>query len=515
MPGRLPRLQRLRPWVLGGLGLYSAIWLALWSFAGVGLYGPVKGVVVGGDHLQFWAGAALLDRGATGAELYEDREFKRVQTELLPGYRRTYRPVYPPPLYQAARTTVRWPFKTAARLYLVLGSLLYALGVGLLVRGIDPLSGHRWTLLLIGWASPPMTLAINTGQAAGMWVLLLGSAAFFLSFRRDLVAGLLLGGLCAKPSLAAPIALALVLAARWRLLGGFVLGGALLLGGSVALDGLEPWSAYLHKILGQPELLDAVWVKPFRHITLRSLLAWPVPSGLQGLVGATGVGIGLAVAGWIGAAAVPHRRDPHTSMLALGASLSACLLAAPHLFDYDLGMHAIGFAAGARWILSGRARRPRVGLRCLTAVWITAWIGTPFAEHTRICIVVLALGCWLLWMGAELRWAAQRWGQQESELPPQGSVGGVATGTFGGSAEMDRIPAAMGVGVRGAPGRDEQAEGGGFGHRAAALGPDAWGIDGVRCGPSRAPGPTRWVCVRPSVSSGMRSVRPWGSSGAF
>jgi len=91
--------------------------------------------------------------------------------------------------------------------------------------------------------------------------------------------------------------------------------------------------------------------------------------------------------------------------------LSAGLLAAPHLFDYDLGMHGVGLAAGAAWLLQPRrARRRRLG----GWLWIGAYLAVlayPAARWLHLHLGVLVLGAWIVWMTLELR--SLRLGQGE------------------------------------------------------------------------------------------------------
>jgi len=382
------------------------------AFGGDPPAGPRSTVIRGGDLIPFWAGGAILTEEHGESKLYFRPRYLGVMREEFPEHPPRYRLAYPPPIYQACSWFQFLPYPAAAAGFLLLMTALYALAAWLLVRTEPALRARGWVPWALAFACPPMVMMTLTGQFSGLWVLLLAGAALLWRGGRPLLAGLLLGVLCAKPPLAVPLGLGRLVAGQGRALLGFVLGGAALVAGSLALDGVEPWVQYRAMIDATPDLTQRMWIMPERQVTGRSLVGWLLqPQQGAGVAGWLGLGAALLLAAWVGREAWGARADRPGGLLALGAALSAGLLAAPHLFDYDLGMHGVGLAAGAAWLLQPRrARRRRLG----GWLWIGAYLAVlayPAARWLHLHLGVLVLGAWIVWMTLELR--SLRLGQGE------------------------------------------------------------------------------------------------------
>jgi hypothetical protein len=81
--------------------------------------------------------------------------------------------------------------------------------------------------------------------------------------------------------------------------------------------------------------------------------------------------------------------------------LSWCLLAAPHLLEYDLGLHLPALLASAVWLASGRALHPRVGAVLLAAAWAAGAL-VLLSKGSRVNLTALALGLWAAWLAVEV-----------------------------------------------------------------------------------------------------------------
>jgi hypothetical protein len=116
--------------------------------------------------------------------------------------------------------------------------------------------------------------------------------------------------------------------------------------------------------------------------------------------------MGLGVLGFAGmarlAARVREAGDGLARTLAFAATLSAALLAAPHLLDYDLGLHLPALAASGAWLLTRRARWPKVGWTLLALAWMAPWY-VPLNKVVLLNLSVTAVTAWITWMYLELR----------------------------------------------------------------------------------------------------------------
>ncbi|GEM_PF-1271525 len=358
----------------------------------------------GGDLMAFWAGGAAV-ASESPERLYDRRFTLAFEREVDPGEKRGYRLAYPPPVYQVAARLVSLGYPPALAATMVAMLLLTFLGAYGLARAGPPIEGlgSARTVALIAGSPAAMALA-GTAQVSGAWIALLGLGLWLLAGGRRLLAGVALGFLCAKPSIAAPVFGVLLLTGRFRATAGFVLGGAALLAVSVAADGLVLWRAWFDMHAGTDGFARRMWMFPHRQITLRSGLALGAArrSPEAVLLGHVGVALGACLFFVVAAAARRAARDPLAVALGFGATLSAALLATPHLFDYDVVLHAPGWIASAAWIARGRARRPRSGKVLLFGAWVAPAL-TWVAAATHLHVGVWCTAAWVIWMLLELR----------------------------------------------------------------------------------------------------------------
>ncbi len=368
-----------------------------------------RGRALGGDLLSFWAGGAAL-RSDHPDRLYDRRFTVRFEREIIER-KKGYLLAYPPPVYQAASRLVPLGYPAAARAAMVLMVLLTVVGTAALVRAGPGLPGPPWVpgALIVG--SPAGLALVGTGHVGGAWMAALGVGLLLCDRGRPVLGGAALGLLCAKPSIAAPVLAALLLAGRGRASIGFVLGGAGLLLASLLADGVGLWVAWIEMHESTDGFARRMWNFPHRQLTLRSALAMGVErrSSTAVMLGHVGVGLGALLLGGIAIVARRARggaRDRGRDALLFGALLTACLLATPHLFDYDTILHAPAWLASAAWLASGRARRPRLGWTLLVGAWLApafSWV----ALHAQVPVGVALLTGWVVWMGAELSGAGR------------------------------------------------------------------------------------------------------------
>lgn len=384
---------------LGAIGLATTACVT--AFGGEGAPGVNPRWPRGADFLGFWAGGLMLDEGRAD-ELYDVTRFRARQQQVFSRHR-GHRPLYPPPLYQLCEPFAAVPFPTAVAIHLLWMPILMLLGMVALARG-SPLPERERTLAAALLAVGPIAyLGVLTGQFAGMWLLLFGAGVLLMARDRPGLGGLVLGLLCAKPTLGMALAIWLVATRQWRCLLGFIGGGALLVTGSVAIGGVEPWMGWLEMMTGGTLSGGNYWDVPERDLTMRSLIGWRFRRTPQ--AGAISmVAIGLA---WLLAADVARctwRTPPGSEARHLGvfATLSACLFALPHLLGYDSGFHVPAGLASAAWLLAGRAHRPRVGACLVVAAFIAPSL-SPVSKLITFDLGALIVLCWIAWMADEVR----------------------------------------------------------------------------------------------------------------
>lgn len=365
--------------------LTLVIILGVAAFGGAGGESIRKGVPKGADFLAFFTGGVLLEEGH-GDRLYDRGLYRRTQDRYAPSAIKYYA-VYPPPLYQAMSPLRRLGYERAAQLFLVGQVLLFALAAWILTGAVPELEDWRIPAFALMAASPVAMMNTLTGQGAGTWLALLAVGLALIRRDRPIVAGIVLGLLCAKPSLALAVAGFVVLTAQWRVLAGFAIGGALLVAGNVALHGLDPWFAWIEWM--RSPAASGFWPIPQRQMTWRTLFGWPIRSSvsLSGLIMPTVALGGLAVSAWLARRTWGIAPTNAAWPVRAGLVLSALLLTLPHMIEYDLGTHALlvlGFATLVR------ERPDRAGFAMLAAVYIAPFV-FPLSEAVHVALGPLVM----------------------------------------------------------------------------------------------------------------------------
>ncbi len=381
--------------MIAALGLLVALLLSMFG-------GPPAGTIVqnvprGADFLSFWGGATVLAERDPAA-LYDHPLLWKLEQDAAPTTIR-FQNLYPPPIYQAVALLRPLGFTTAARLHLVLMTAWMLAALALLVRAAPTVAvpDRRWTWGLLAVA-PLVYTNLLTGQLGGVWLSLLIGGVLLLRRGAPVLGGVVLGVLCAKPSLGAAVAASLLLTSQWAALSGFALGGAAVLGLSLAADGIAPWQAWVEMMTGGRA--GDFFVVPQRQLTLGSLLAFPLRDlGWAKPAHRVGIGAGLLAATLLARRARIPVDEPRWP-LRFGLVLSAMLLALPHMVDYDLGMHGLALLCSAS--LVPQARRPRLGIALLCAVFFTPILHGAY-RPLELAGGAMWLVLWLAWASSEER----------------------------------------------------------------------------------------------------------------
>ncbi len=380
--------------------------VGIFAFAGADPGGPQPRRQRGMDLIHYWVAGTLLDGGAA-AQLYDAERYKPEYQALYPERPPRYPVGYPPPIYQLfALPQPALAYVVGAKLLLGLLAGLHLVGSGLVVAAAHVARERREAALAMAIGLPGAVSSVMSGQLAGLWVLSLGGGWWLRSRGRPGAAGLALALLWMKPTLAVPVGAAFLLLGELRLLGGLVLGGAAVLAASLAAPGgVEAWAAYLGRLSDPGDLLGDFWIFWHRQATLRTLVAGLAPSKAAA-IGFGWVGAALGVAAAVAIARRSPAANAGSSDLHAGAVLSWCLLAAPHLLEYDLGLHLFGMVASAAWLAAGRARFPRAGAGAIAFAWgAGAYVLVNRSAHVNL--TALAVLLWAVWMAVEVELAAR------------------------------------------------------------------------------------------------------------
>lgn len=364
--------------------------LGISAFGGPGPQSVREGVPKAADYLAFYAGGTILSEGE-GGRLYEPRLYRET-LERHADSDVKYFAVYPPPLYQAMTAVQPLGYQRAAQLHLAVQALLMALGAWLLVTALPELGTWGRPAFWLLAASPFAIMNILTGQGAGFWLTIVGAGLLLVRRGRPLLGGIVLGLLCAKPSLALAVAGFLLLSGQLRSFVGFGLGGALLVALSLPLHGVAPWLAWVDWL--RSPAATGFWPMPERQMTWRTLAGWP----LRGTRSHDLVLPAVALIGLPLAAALGRRvwrlppADPRWPLRA-GLVLSVLLLCLPHMIEYDYGMHGLALLGVA---LAVRERPTRAGIAMLVLAWIAPLLH-PVSLALHVALGPLILTAALSW----------------------------------------------------------------------------------------------------------------------
>ncbi len=362
-------------------------------FGGSGTQGFFSEWQLGGDFLPFWTGGALVADGR-GHEVYSKRAVSTRQEDFAKSPMR-YSSAYPPPLYNAMALPQGAPYAPAARTYQFLLALLFFAGAALWASALPELGDWRRPFALALALSPSAFIAMMAGQLAGLWVFLTAAGVWLIRRGKPLQGGLVLGLLCAKPSLGLPVAGMLFLTGNARAFAGFAGGGAALLGASLALHGPAPWVAFFEWIGGGG--LGKWSPAPDRHLTVRALLTYPFRRG--DLEPTMKIVAFLVALGGVAATVRPAFRldpaDPRWPLRA-GLVLAALLLALPYMMGYDAGMHALAVGGCLIALRGAGVERPKLGAALLIALfWCPVLFpASRFLQFSLGSVVAIA---WFLW----------------------------------------------------------------------------------------------------------------------
>jgi arabinofuranan 3-O-arabinosyltransferase len=282
--------------------------------------------VINSDWPSFATGARLIVEDP--AHLYDFDTQRRVQLEVTGGRTLVGLGIHGilPFLAPAWVAFLAVPFELlgtdlGGRLWILFGLACLAFGLYLAVRPRPP------TAILAPFASVPTALLLLNAQLDGIVALGIGAAVAL--WTRPFLAGLCLGLTLVKPHLVLPLGAALLLARRWRVLGGWAVAGAVLLAASAAVN--PRWVLEWLPATGST-------VQPGGPEVDLAHLSTALPSDYQRW--------GLVVLSLLAMAAilVLARRRRSNFRAAAAVLVAGGVLAAPHALPNDLVLVAVALA---------------------------------------------------------------------------------------------------------------------------------------------------------------------------
>lgn len=211
----------------------------------------VFGPAPSSDFVGFYAAGRILSEHSPRS-LYDFDLQDRVYHQVLPGLpAETKLPyVYPPFFSLLFRPLAMLPYTGACLIWMAVTVGLYLGGLSLIwaARRAIPVR-EMWTALLLALSFQPFIDCWLSGQTSAFGLFATALALHCESRHRPLAAGLSLSLYLYKPPLLVIILPMLVIARRWRILGGFAAGGLALVVVSVLAIGRRGCLGYIEHLL--------------------------------------------------------------------------------------------------------------------------------------------------------------------------------------------------------------------------------------------------------------------------
>ena len=272
------------------------------------------------DFSAFYQAAGFADAGHA-ARAYDDGAMLAAEQAAFPGATLRLPWNYPPTFQLILAPLGALPYVAA---WLVWSSALYGF-YALLARQIA-VAGQRWLVLL----APGAAVNLLVGQNGLLSTILMGGGVMLLR-SRPIVAGGLLGLMTYKPHFAVLVPLVLICGREWRALGAAVVSGAGLALLALAVFGVDPWFAFVHKAI-EPSSIFSSSSSDWRSIPSVMIMARTLGAS---------AGLGAALHWSVAAAAAFGTfwvwRKTDDGLLRAAALATATLLVTPYLQDLRSG----------------------------------------------------------------------------------------------------------------------------------------------------------------------------------
>jgi hypothetical protein len=361
------------------------------------IFGPAPGF----DFAGFYTAGRILDE-CPPQRLYDlelqDRVFHEVLPGLPPEAKLPY--VYPPFFSLLFGPLALLPYTWACLIWMLISACLYLGGLALLWRGREAIpERERWTTLLLALSFGPFMECWLSGQASAVGFAALALALRCEALRRPFSLGLCLAPCLYKPPLLVLVIPMLVVARRWRALGGFAVGGLVLAAVSLLAAGWRGCLAYVAHLATFARIMRApTTVFPnSKFVDLDHFLGMLFRGNtpLQPIIWAA---VALAVLPFLARLWwTVDRFGPDRRMLTWSATLTWTLVLNGYIGLYDAILVVPGLIITAD-VLYRRTGALTIGCKSLMALlYITAWVSQHLARSMGfqpLTVVLAGLGCY-------------------------------------------------------------------------------------------------------------------------
>jgi hypothetical protein len=350
------------------------------------------GQVKGTDFVHFYTLAYLSAHGRAGA--FADAAVQRsTQLELVPeSHKDWYPPAYGPQVALGLTPLGLLSYEHALLVWIAVTAAAYVWLIMTVTRRTTHLREDVGLVVLAAIAYPAFWNLIIHGQLSIVAVASVVAAYLALMGDRRWLAGAALGLLAYKPPLALPALAVLLLAREWRAAAGWLAtAAAQLLVPAIAL-GIGPLIAYKELLFDSRRLAEVLLAKPAQMHSLRAFWVLLIPNAAIATI-LYAICAALAIA----AAALTWRRTVNPA-IRMSALLLAVVLAAPHLYVYDLVLLAPAWIWLTDWYLAQPSLPGAFG-RTLYAGYV-APVLTAVAQTIHVQVSVLCVSALLWWLFA-------------------------------------------------------------------------------------------------------------------
>jgi hypothetical protein len=322
--------------------------------------------------------AGLLADAGRAADAYDDGKMIAAEHAAFPGSTLRLPWNYPPTFQVMLMPFGALPYIPA---WLIWSGALYGF-YALLARRLVHDPDKLWILLL----APGAAVNLFFGQNGILSVVLMGAGVLLLR-SRPVLGGVLLGMMAYKPQFALLVPFALLFGREWRAFAAAAISQAALMALSVALIGIEPWLAFLHKI-AQPSAIFSSSSSDWRAIPSVMIFARSLGFGpdVSSFCHWTVAALAAAGALWIW-----HKTQDGPIRAAVLAA--ATLVVTPYLRAYDLVLLVLPVA-----VLLSRSKTSLIEKIVIFSAWLIPAILMFLPPRIQYgAFVSLALFVAILW----------------------------------------------------------------------------------------------------------------------
>ena len=256
--------KRVKNYCLILIGVNSLL-IAL-SFARTGNV-SLSGAPFGGDFIEFYNAGKILNQYGSH-RLYDFQLQQDLIQQVIPGFSLPY--VTPPYVAILFSPLALLPFSVAYLIWIFISVALYASAISFIAR-LELLP--QGVTLLICLAFPPfLMLVIAGGQISAIGCFIFALWIYLMKRQRKLLAGIVLGLILYKPTLAVFVVPALLFGKQFRMLFGFGAVSTVLVALTIWMLGPNGSTQYVAILREFSSLVGQGYTPPSMHVDLASMV---------------------------------------------------------------------------------------------------------------------------------------------------------------------------------------------------------------------------------------------------